>query len=266
MNRLDYNTAPKRERFLSENELHLWRIDLDTSRGFRRNDTLSADEVKRAQTFRRSSDVGRYVAARAGLRDILSLYLNIRPEDVRFSYNEHGKPELDRKVHRETIHFNLSRSGNIAIIAVSGHGSVGVDIEFIDPDFPYLSVAEKYFPPTTLKELRQLPPDSARSMFFDLWTGIEAYGKGKGAGLSDSIYLDYLTPATKTIGDHPAEHLQRREDWSITNIFAGHNYTAAVATAGPVSCFRYWQVLPEQRPAECSENRSITASNFLSQY
>jgi 4'-phosphopantetheinyl transferase len=241
VNKPNYNTRPHRPRFFGDNELHVWRINLTSGRDLLYDDALSTDELERAGTFRRPVDRSRYVSARAGLRNIISMYLNICPEDVRFVYNEYGKPELDRKFHRDTVHFNLSRSGNIAVIAVRERGAVGVDVEFIDPNFPFMSVAEKYFPPITVKRLRQLASDSARSIFFDLWTGIEAYGKGKGSGLSESICLDHLIPATATIGDHAAQRLSQCTDWSVTNIFAGRDYAAAVATRDPVSCFRYWE-------------------------
>jgi 4'-phosphopantetheinyl transferase len=264
VNKFDYKIEPGVPHFLRDDELHVWRIDLGIVGSSQNDNALSADEQERAGTYRRPEDAGRYVAARTGLRRVLGLYLDVRPEDVRFVYNEYGKPELDRKFHGDAFHFNLSRSGNITIIAVSDNSSVGVDVEFIDPDFPFLSVAEKYFPLPTVKRLRQLPSDLARSMFFEVWTTIEAYGKGKGAGLSDSMRLDHANRRTTQIANCGAGQLSPSKDWSVRKIFAGHDYAAAVATKHPVSCCRYWKVLPGRRATEQSL-ASVTA-NFRGKY
>lgn len=256
MDKIELKTAPRNPRFHCDNELHVWRIDLETGGSLRHRASLSKDELERAGAYRSPADGRRYVAARSALRAVLSRYLDVRCEDVRFVYNAYGKPDLDRNFHRDPLHFNMSRSGKIAIIALGKQTSIGVDVEFIDQNFPFVCVADKYFSPSIVRRLRQLPSNSARLMFFDLWTGIEAYGKGTGAGLSASVCLNYLAPRGLT-GDPAPEELLRSDDWSVANIFVDQNYAAAVATRGPISRFRYWQCLPGQLPAEKSLPASI---------
>ena len=234
MTKLAYTNATNAPSFLDKNELHIWRIDLGADGSMPRSEWLPADEVERAESYRRPAGASRYLAARTCLREVLGMYLDAPARQVRFVYNKSGKPGLDRRFHDDALHFNMSRSRDIAIVGVSKCSAVGVDIEFIDPDFPFLSVAEKYFPPSTVERLRQLPSDFARSIFFDLWTRIEAYGKGKGAGLSEALHLNYLIP-----GDLGSKKVLPGEDWSVVNIFADENYAAAVATTEPASCFRY---------------------------
>jgi 4'-phosphopantetheinyl transferase len=237
MTKLDYTNATNAPSFRDKNELHIWRIDLGAD-GSMRSEWLPADEVKRAESYRRPADASRYLAARTCLRKVLGMYLHVPARHVRFVYNETGKPGLDRRFHDDALHFNMSRSRDIAIVGVSKCGAVGVDIEFIDPDFPFFCVAEKYFTPSTVERLRQLPSDLARSIFFDLWTRIEAYGKGKGEGLSEALHLNYLIP-----GDLGSKKVLPGEEWSVVNIFADENYAAAVASKEPASCFRHCQMV-----------------------
>jgi 4'-phosphopantetheinyl transferase len=82
---------------------------------------LSEDERERAA---RLADRERWVVARAALRTVLARELAIAPAELRFALGPHGKPELPGAALR----FNLSHSGDRAVIAVAGV-EVGVDVE-----------------------------------------------------------------------------------------------------------------------------------------
>jgi 4'-phosphopantetheinyl transferase len=82
---------------------------------------LSDDERERAA---RLADRSRWVVARAALRTVLARELRAAPETLRFALGAHGKPELPGA----GLRFNLSHSGDRALIAVAG-AEVGVDVE-----------------------------------------------------------------------------------------------------------------------------------------
>lgn len=63
------------------------------------------------------------------LRQVLARYLDLTPEEVELTVDEHGKPHL---VDGQ-LHFNLSHSGALALIAVCGDREVGVDVERLRP-------------------------------------------------------------------------------------------------------------------------------------
>ncbi|GKT33861.1 4'-phosphopantetheinyl transferase superfamily protein, partial [Aduncisulcus paluster] len=63
------------------------------------------------------------------LRCLLSLYIGSGPQEVCFSYNDYGKPELGS----ENVFFNISHSGDLAVAAFSGCNELGVDIERVKP-------------------------------------------------------------------------------------------------------------------------------------
>jgi 4'-phosphopantetheinyl transferase len=83
---------------------------------------LSDDERERAA---RLASAPRWVAARAALRIVLAGRLGTHPSDVEFAAGPHGKPEIPDCALR----FNLSHSGDLALIALATGAEVGVDVE-----------------------------------------------------------------------------------------------------------------------------------------
>lgn len=83
---------------------------------------LADDERERAA---RLADRQRWVVARAALRVVLGGRLGVPPGAVEFALGEHGKPELPGS----RLRFNLSHSGDRALVAVADGIEVGVDVE-----------------------------------------------------------------------------------------------------------------------------------------
>jgi 4'-phosphopantetheinyl transferase len=65
------------------------------------------------------------------LHRVLAVYLGQQPQQIRFERGEHGKPHLADAAIR--LEFNLSHSGELALVAVSGEHEVGVDVERVRP-------------------------------------------------------------------------------------------------------------------------------------
>lgn len=65
------------------------------------------------------------------LRRVLAVYLGREPEQIRLEEGEHEKPRLADP--EEGLRFNLSHSGELALVAVSGELEVGVDVERMRP-------------------------------------------------------------------------------------------------------------------------------------
>ncbi|HVV44373.1 MAG TPA: hypothetical protein VHC72_04185 [Bryobacteraceae bacterium] len=134
-------------------------------------DCLSPDEVARANRFRFERDRTRWHCARSSLRRILAGYTGNDPADLRFVLGEHGKPAL---FPLSNIQFNLSHSGDWALIAVTSAVPVGVDIERIRADLDMAPLLER------LGE-RDLP--AATHDLFRRWTQREATSKAAGGPL-----------------------------------------------------------------------------------
>ena len=88
---------------------------------------LSEDERDRAARFLRDRDRNRYVAARGQLRMVLGHRLEIAPAQIQFAYGLHGKPALAGASASTNLHFNLSHAEDLALVAVTSAGPVGVE-------------------------------------------------------------------------------------------------------------------------------------------
>jgi 4'-phosphopantetheinyl transferase len=110
------------------NIVHIWRADL-AAIGDGLEDLLCADELARAAQI---SPVRRrilWARSRGLLRALLARHLGADPRELRFALGPHGKPALDPRCSARDLHFNLSHSGSLALVAVSSGREVGVDIE-----------------------------------------------------------------------------------------------------------------------------------------
>jgi 4'-phosphopantetheinyl transferase len=140
---------------------------------------LSADERRRAASFISVQHRRRFIIGRGRLRQILSLYVALPPEALRFRYGAHGKPTLSPS--RSRPHFNLSHSAGMAALAIAAC-DVGIDIEEIRPVDS--AVAERFFSTGENAALRALRGVDRRDAFYRCWTRKEAVVKAVGKGLS----------------------------------------------------------------------------------
>lgn len=148
--------------------------------GERARAVLSSDELERASRYRFDLHRNRYVAGRLALRELLGRYLDRAPSEVRFDYNPYGKPELSG----ETLRFNVAHCDDLAVIGVTAHDRLGVDVERIRELRDIDSVAPSVFSAHELEEFDTLPGPSRTEGFFTCWTRKEAFVKAVGEGLS----------------------------------------------------------------------------------
>lgn len=233
---------------LQSHQVDVWRVSLDLQPDSVKSaeSTLSADETERASRFHFDKDRLRFIAAHGSLRDILSRYLQCEPYQLSFSRNEYGKPFLTRKttevVTTKKIEFNLSHSGNYALIAVALERKVGIDVERIREDIESENLAARYFSPSETSELMALPAKQRVVGFFNCWTRKEAYIKAQGLGLSlplDSFDVS-LAPNESAIlqATRPDPHESTR--WTLLTLDVESGYAGALAVEGKQLEFRYW--------------------------
>lgn len=229
--------------------VHLWRAALDVSPEVlaRLAGHLSKDESDRAARFVFPRDRDRFVAARGILRDILGRYIQLHPADVRFSYEEAGKPTLAADLQGSGLRFNLAHSRSLALYALAKGRDVGVDIEFIRPELADEEIAERFFSPTEVAELQALPASERTAGFFRCWTRKEAYIKARGGGLRIPLRSFHVSVAPEQparllgVQGDPAESAR----WSICDVDAGPDCQAALVIEGPppVLCLLEWSVV-----------------------
>lgn len=223
---------------LGANEVHLWRASLDCDPAVRSRleGALAPDELARADRFFSQIDRNHFVVARGILRELLGGYLRFAPSKIQFCYGDNGKPALREETHGSFLQFNLSHSGGLAVYAFSFGRKLGVDVEIVRPQSAADEIAERYFAPGELAELRKLPQTLKAEGFFSCWTRKEAYVKAHGAGLS--IPLDSFTVSLTPGGPVDLDSTDSAE-WSINSFKPSEGYIAAIVAEGKTCIFRY---------------------------
>ena len=216
---------------LSADEVHVWRAALCPEPGVLRRleATLTPDEISKAAQFSAPCDRHRLIAVRGILRELLAAYLNRLPAALELDCGHCGKPALPMDDSDLLIRLNLSLSRGLALYAFAHGREVGIDLELIQTVFCADEVAERFFSPRELAELRALPPESRSEGFFNCWTRKEAYVKACGGGLQiplDSFDVS-LTPG------HPHE-LSSADSlrWSLRSFQPALGFVAAVVAEG----------------------------------
>lgn len=217
---------------LSGDEIEVWSIALEQPPAIvaALRETLPADERARADRFRFERDRRSFCVAHAALRAILAGQLGCEPGEVAFQTGAHGKPAL---AHRQpALEFNLSHSGDYALVALTLGAPVGVDIEQARPIADIERLAAHTFSPAEQATLASCPPAQYLAAFYNCWTRKEALIKALGLGLHcplDSFDVTCLPgdPARILRGPPGGGH------WSLAALDAPAGYAAASAVAGP---------------------------------
>jgi 4'-phosphopantetheinyl transferase len=206
----------------SEGVINIWTIDINSQLPVLPllRQILSPSEIAHAARFHQEKDAQQYIVTRAVLRILLADTLAVQPQDIEIITSANKKPVLARQ---HEIHFNVSHSGNQAVIAIAGQ-AVGVDVEWLQPAFEYQSVAEYAFSDRERVQLRS--SKNPYREFFSLWTRKEAFLKGLGEGLINDMQLlscmygrNEIPPA---IGDITG-------DWEVKTAALGPEYTMSLA-------------------------------------
>jgi 4'-phosphopantetheinyl transferase len=221
-------------------EAHVWEFPLTAaeSRLGEFKQLLSADEQERAARFHFEKDQHKFTVARASMRAILGAYLGCSAQKLSFVYSENGKPALAEAA--SGIRFNLSHSGEMALLGVALDRDLGVDIELIRPDVETDNLARRFFSPTERDSIRTLPEEERIPAFFRCWTCKEAFLKGQGVGLSRGLDSFDVEVNPKS----PARLLATRPDtaeaasWSLHDVAIISGYAAALAVEGSIHSLR----------------------------
>lgn len=219
--------------------MEVWKVALaDSLDGGPEAAVLSADEAARASQFYAAPDRNRWVRAHVALRRILAEYLGQHPTSIRFSESSTGKPGIVPDENPKGISFNLSHSGDLALVAVVQGAAIGVDIERWDNRVEFLDLARHYFSAAELRSLQTLAADPLKLMqgFFRGWSRKEAYLKATGDGIGCGLqHFDVaILPA------EPAALLADRlkpgapSRWKMHDLEIETGYSAAVVAERPI--------------------------------
>lgn len=208
----------------------VWRIPLDPGSAPAPGALaeLAPGERERAARFRADPLRNRWLHAHVALRRILARELAVAPSTLLYESGAEGKPRLATPTGAR-LEFNLSDSADLALVAVSRAGPVGVDVEFMSPQPDLDGVAESHFAPEELEALRALPPGDRLDAFYRVWTRKEAFIKAVGSGLAYGLERFAVTVATRDARvTRVAEGAASA--WTLRSLSAPQGYAAALAT------------------------------------
>ena len=234
-------TKPPDDVYLKSNQTDVWRVTLNPMPDSIQQAvfTLSADETGRAARFRFNEDRHRFTVSHIALRDVLARYLLCEPKQIDFTVGEYGKPVVVSKLN---LDFNLSHSGDYALIAVTRGRKVGVDVEHFRDELEIEKIARRFFSEKENVELMGLPAGQQCAGFFNCWTRKEAYIKAHGLGLSlplDSFDVS-LIPNQPAILRATRPNPREASRWTLLSLDIDSQHAGAVAVERLDLEFRFW--------------------------
>ncbi|MDA3892627.1 MAG: 4'-phosphopantetheinyl transferase superfamily protein [Salinivirgaceae bacterium] len=196
---------------LSHGEIHIWQVSTDnTATNFvDYTGALSEAELSKVHFFESKHARNSYVASQGALRQLLSGYLGISPKLVNIGRQKKGKPySLDY----EGLYFNLSNSGNLAVIAFSRDSELGIDIEQMRhlPDLD--EMIHTNFTSSEIKFINTKPEERLRR-FFRFWTVKESYLKAIGEGMRLAPENIEFSMDNESIRLLSVKGVSEQEDW-----------------------------------------------------
>ena len=240
-------TRSKQKLTLTNNEIHLWMTKPEELLG---KDELLATyatllttkETTKQQRYKFAKDRHDALITRAFIRDLLSYYADITPQDWQFEKGAKDKPEIVNCPL--PLRFNISHTKNLIICAVTLEDDIGCDVENTGRSNDVLAIAERYFSPKESHELFDLPLAQQRNRFFDYWTLKESYIKAWGLGLAIPL-KDFSFSITDTEKNHK-DHFTIKQNISLS--FAQHRVDEP-------QIWRSWLVYPTAAMDEKQEHR-----------
>jgi 4'-phosphopantetheinyl transferase len=225
--------------------VHVWRVFLSKLGPYedQLESVISDEERALAKRFRLQDIRSSFILRRGFLRTLIQNYTGIKADRVEFCHSTWGKPELLKSQEVGSFQFNTAHSRDSMILAFGKDLSVGVDLEYVDKNYPVKKVATRFFTPQESAALIEADSDRLVSLFFEIWVRKEAFLKAIGRGLS--LPLDSFEVPLNTSGDcaeePPLKNATMEMDgnlWFVSDITFRALYKACLATSLPPSAIR----------------------------
>jgi len=206
-------------------------------------DCLSAEERLRANAFSSDQLRSRYVLFHALVRIILAKYLLADPAQIAIGCPDRSsKPVL---LDEPSLQFSLSHSADIALLAVTSNGPIGVDVEICDErarasarDF-----LERLVPEGERCDPSPGDPTSGISpgcLALRCWTRREAYLKARGLGLgSPGVDLSRLQFVTSPRPDAHVDYA-----WAMLDLIVDGRHHGCLACNHSATEPRFLRLTP----------------------
>jgi 4'-phosphopantetheinyl transferase len=217
---------------LQRDTVHIWRrgLTVESNTLERATSLLSEEERERASRYRVEPARNAFILTRSTLRTLLGAYLGESPRSIRLRLTKYGKPFLGAG---SNLHFNVSHTEGLALLAFARERRVGIDVERIRSQPDALQLAHRFFSEREQQELESLPADRVAAAFLRCWTRKEAYIKARGEGLSLPLHqFDVsveINPRQILVATRPDPDEARR--WLLRDVPVPSDYVSAVGVS-----------------------------------
>lgn len=177
----------------------------------------------------------RFILSHHALREILSTYLRVLPQELVLDVGAYGKPKLADS--SAWLQFNLSHSHDQALIAVSSV-EVGVDIERIRELRHFDRFVRRFLSPNEATYLSKCSADVRDGEFFKIWTAKEAYLKAIGTGLAGELQAFEVSVSSESLQLRRGDALC--SDCFVSTLAVSPGYAAAVVVRRPTAHIHYF--------------------------
>lgn len=217
---------------LSDYKIHVYLIQFDLFDTKKCIQYLSEDELVRAEKLKIEEKKSQFVITRSVLRLLLSSAIDKTYQDIEFFYGEHGKPSIKESLNEIPIEFNISHSGNYALIAITLSNEVGVDIEKINSDIDHQSLSKRFFSEQEYNDLQRIDEDHQCDIFYSIWAKKESFIKATGQGVA--FGLERFSVSLDEVGKAGLEvktPVQLEDDWFTYNLLEIDDYKTGLTTS-----------------------------------
>ena len=228
----------------SEPRADVWVIDArefasssDILRSF-----LADDELARCDRFASPLSAATYMTARAGLRFLLSRYLDQPVRSFAIKIEANGKPFVDNSL---SLYFNVSHSAHMIVVAFAGC-PLGVDIEQLERNVDFAAVLRRFFSPTEQASCLQHQQVDPQKTFFRGWTRKEAVLKATGEGIAGLAHneISFAPDLQKAMLSYFGSK-ESADSWFFHELEPAQGFIATLACQSPLKLVRNFRLRPE---------------------
>ncbi|GAA4973303.1 4'-phosphopantetheinyl transferase family protein [Algibacter aquimarinus] len=181
---------------------------------------LNTEEINRAKRYHKEKDSSQFIICRSLLKIVLSLHTNLDIKQIKLAYRHNKKPYL---ASHPLLFFNVTHSEDFGLISLATR-PVGVDIEFINPDYDFINLLEALFNTNEIDFIKNAK--DKKHAFYCLWTRKEAFVKAIGKGIDDDF-----SKVPSLDGFHPLNIYvdENQKNWKTQGFEVSSNYMGAIA-------------------------------------
>ncbi len=212
---------------LSTERVYVFVINFDL---FDTNDfieILSNDEISRVNEMRSEEKRRQFIITRGITKKILATSLDRKPSQIKYFYNQYGKPFINDKYNDYAIEFNASHSDLYGLIAMTLNSKIGIDIQKIKPLKDIKALSQRFFSDNERDELMKLAKNKQQDAFYLGWVRKESFIKAVGTGVSYGLNR-FTVPLSKKKNEKIVISDFDNKKWHCYDLIDFENYKTAL--------------------------------------